>query len=116
MCRGDPPKSARQSRPTTWSASRTHRAITTATHRPGLIGLQSFRTTIDRRPHVRALRQGLRGLVLRLPAVDQHGQVIGVYMARQRDIDSARTFFGPALAVHGDPAEVITDRAPERRT
>ncbi|MGZ5410868.1 MAG: DDE-type integrase/transposase/recombinase, partial [Aeromicrobium sp.] len=25
---------------------------------------------------------------------------------------SARTFFTAALAVHGDPAEVITDRAP----
>ena len=45
-------------------------------------------------------------------AVDQHGQVIDVYVSRRRDIASARTFFTAALAVHGDPGEVITDRAP----
>jgi len=44
--------------------------------------------------------------------VDQHGQVIVVYVSQRRDIASARTFFTAALAVHGDPAEVITDRAP----
>ena len=33
-------------------------------------------------------------------------------MSRRRDIWSARTFFTAALAVHGDPAELITDRAP----
>ena len=45
-------------------------------------------------------------------AVDQHGQVIDVYVSQRRDIASARTFFTAALAVHGDPGEVITDRAP----
>jgi len=45
-------------------------------------------------------------------AVDQHGQVIDVLVSRRRDIASARMFFTAALAVHGDPAEVITDRAP----
>ncbi len=45
-------------------------------------------------------------------AVDQHGQVIDVYVSHRRGIASARTFFTAALAVHGDPAEVITDRAP----
>jgi IS6 family transposase len=45
-------------------------------------------------------------------AVDQHGQVIDVYVSQRRDLASARTFFTAALAVHGDPAEVITDRAP----
>ena len=45
-------------------------------------------------------------------AVDQHGQVIDVYVSRRRDIASARTFFTAALTVHGDPGEVITDRAP----
>ena len=45
-------------------------------------------------------------------AVDQHGQVIDVYVSRRRDIGSARTFFTGALTVHGDPIEVITDRAP----
>ena len=44
--------------------------------------------------------------------VDQHGQVIDVYVSRRRDIASARRFFTAALTVHGDPAEVITDRAP----
>jgi transposase, IS6 family len=45
-------------------------------------------------------------------AVDQHGQVIDVYVSQRRDIASARTFFTAALTVHGDPTEVITDRAP----
>ena len=49
-------------------------------------------------------------------AVDQHGQVIDVYVSQRRDITSARTFFTAALAVHDDPAEVITDRAPAWRT
>ena len=44
-------------------------------------------------------------------AVDQHGQVIDVYVSQRRDLASARTFFTAALAVHGDPCEVITDRA-----
>jgi transposase, IS6 family len=35
-------------------------------------------------------------------AVDQHGQVIDVYVARRRDITSARTFFTAALAVTRD--------------
>jgi len=33
-------------------------------------------------------------------------------MSQRRDIASAREFFTAALAVHGDPGEVITDRAP----
>jgi IS6 family transposase len=45
-------------------------------------------------------------------AVDQPGQVIDVYVSQRRDIGSSRTFFTAALAVHGDPVEVITDRAP----
>ncbi len=45
-------------------------------------------------------------------AVDQHGQVIDVYVSRRRDIASARTFFTAALTVHGGPCEVVTDRAP----
>ncbi len=35
------------------------------------------------------------------------GRVIDVYVSQRRDIASARTFFTAALAVHGDPAEVI---------
>src|SRR5680860_928569 len=45
-------------------------------------------------------------------AVDQHGQVIDGYVSQRRDIASARRFVTAALAVHGDPGEVITDRAP----
>ena len=44
--------------------------------------------------------------------MDQHGQVVDVYVSQRRDIASARTFFGTALADHGEPSEVITDRAP----
>ena len=43
--------------------------------------------------------------------VDQHGQVMDVYVSQRRDIASARVFTA-ALAFHGDPAEVIIDRAP----
>ncbi len=45
-------------------------------------------------------------------AVDQHGQVIDVYVSPRRDIPSARRFFTAALGFHGNPCEVITDRAP----
>jgi len=45
-------------------------------------------------------------------AVDQHGQVIDVYVSRRRDIGSARRFFATALAAHREPVEVVTDRAP----
>jgi hypothetical protein len=49
-------------------------------------------------------------------AVDQHGQVIDVYVSQRRVIASARTFFTAAftaaLTVHGVPTEVVTDRAP----
>ena len=38
--------------------------------------------------------------------------MIDVYVPQRRDIASARTFFTAALAVHGDPAEVVTDPAP----
>ena len=45
-------------------------------------------------------------------AVDQHGQVIDVFVSQRRDIASARRFFTTALAAHHAPCEVITDRAP----
>ena len=45
-------------------------------------------------------------------AVDQHGQVIDVYVSRHRDIASARRFFTTALTAHPSPAQVITDKAP----
>ena len=45
-------------------------------------------------------------------AVDQHGQVIDVYVSARRDIPAARRFFTTALTAHGDPVEVVTDKAP----
>ncbi len=45
-------------------------------------------------------------------AVDQHGQVIDVYVSPKRDIAAARRFFTTALAAHGEPDEVVTDLAP----
>ena len=47
-------------------------------------------------------------------AVDQHGQVIDLYVSRRGDIPSARTFLTKALGMHPNPGEVITDRAGPR--
>jgi len=44
-------------------------------------------------------------------AVDQHGQVIDVYVSARRDIAAARRFFSAALAAHGEPDEVVADLA-----
>ncbi len=44
-------------------------------------------------------------------AVDQHGQVIDVYLSKRRNIPAATTFFEGALAAHGRPREVTTDLA-----
>ena len=44
-------------------------------------------------------------------AVDQHGQVIDVYVSVRRDIAPARRFLTAALAAHGAPDEVVTDLA-----
>jgi len=44
-------------------------------------------------------------------AVDQHGQVIDVYVSARRDISAARRFFTTALSAHGEPEKVVTDRA-----
>ena len=49
-------------------------------------------------------------------AVDQHGQVIDVYVSVRRDTSAARRFFITALAAHATPAEVVTDRAWTLRT
>jgi len=45
-------------------------------------------------------------------AVDQHGQVIDVWLSTRRDLTAARTFFTRALATGAVPVEVTTDRAP----
>ncbi len=44
-------------------------------------------------------------------AVDQYGQVIDVYVSARRDIRAAGRFFARVLRAHGEPAEVVTDRA-----
>jgi IS6 family transposase len=44
-------------------------------------------------------------------AIDEHGQVIDVFLSPRRDINAARTFFARALNAHGEPDEVITDLA-----
>jgi transposase-like protein len=44
-------------------------------------------------------------------AVDQYGQIIDVYVSGSRDTQAARRFFMTALRAHGEPAEVVTDRA-----
>ena len=45
-------------------------------------------------------------------AVDQYGQVIDVFVSRRRDIAAAKRFFATSLTAHGEPVEVITDKAP----
>jgi hypothetical protein len=45
-------------------------------------------------------------------AIDQYGQIIDVYVSNRRDTRTARRFFSAALRAHGEPAEVVTDRAP----
>ncbi len=44
-------------------------------------------------------------------AIDQHGQIIDVYVSARRDTRAARRFFATALRAHGAPAEVVSDRA-----
>src|SRR5258708_37550023 len=44
-------------------------------------------------------------------AVDQHGQVIDVYVSPRRDSTAARRFFEAVLRAHFRPTEVVTDKA-----
>jgi IS6 family transposase len=44
-------------------------------------------------------------------AIDEHGQVIDVFVSPRRNIDAARTFFRRVLNAHGEPDEVVTDLA-----
>jgi transposase-like protein len=44
-------------------------------------------------------------------AIDQSGQIIDLSVSPRRDIQAARRFFAAALGSHGEPAEVVTDRA-----
>jgi len=44
-------------------------------------------------------------------AVDQHSQVIDVYVSKRRNSTAARRFFDTVLGAHGRPAEIATDLA-----
>ncbi len=44
-------------------------------------------------------------------AVDQHGQVIDVYVSVRRNTAAAARFFRSAIGSQGEPVEVTTDRA-----
>jgi transposase, IS6 family len=44
-------------------------------------------------------------------AIDQHGQIIDVYVSARRDTRAARHFFATALRAYHEPVEVVTDRA-----
>ena len=44
-------------------------------------------------------------------AIDQYRQIIDVYVSPCRDTRSARRFFTAVLSAHGEPAEIVTDRA-----
>ena len=48
-------------------------------------------------------------------AVDQHGQIIDVLVSTRRDLRAARRVFATALRAHGEPIEIVTDRAPALR-
>jgi transposase, IS6 family len=43
------------------------------------------------------------------------GQIVDVYVSPRRDTRAARRFFETALGAHGEPSEVVTDRAPALR-
>jgi transposase, IS6 family len=45
-------------------------------------------------------------------AIDQHGHIIDVYVSPRRDRQAARRFFATAFGVHGEPEEIVTDKAP----
>jgi transposase-like protein len=46
-------------------------------------------------------------------AIDQHGQVIDVFVSPRRDANAARRFFDQAIdTTKASPTEVVTDRAP----
>ncbi|MDX6325557.1 MAG: transposase, family [Nocardioidaceae bacterium] len=45
-------------------------------------------------------------------AIDQHRQVIDIWLSRNRDLSAARAFFSRALAYGVVPLEATTDRAP----
>jgi IS6 family transposase len=47
----------------------------------------------------------------RYRAVDQHGQIIDIYVSKRRNTASARRFFDTVIDAHDRPDEVTTDLA-----
>jgi IS6 family transposase len=45
-------------------------------------------------------------------AINQHGQIIDAYVSPRRDRRAARRFFASAFTAHGEPDEIVTDKAP----
>lgn len=51
-------------------------------------------------------------MAVRVPAIDQHRQVIDVLVSARQDADAARRFFRRAIAtLKVKPTEVVTDAA-----
>ena len=48
-------------------------------------------------------------------AIDEHGQIIDVYISPRRDTRAVEWFFTRALDAHDAPMEIVTDRAPALR-
>jgi IS6 family transposase len=48
-------------------------------------------------------------------AVDENGQIIDVYLSARRNTRAARRFLTTVMRGHGEPVEVMTDRAPALR-
>jgi transposase, IS6 family len=44
-------------------------------------------------------------------AIDQYGQIIDVCVSARRDSRAARRLFTTVLGAHGEPSELVTDRA-----
>lgn len=45
-------------------------------------------------------------------AVDEHGQILDIFVSIRRDDAAAEWFFAKALRDHGEPLEVVTDKSP----
>ena len=54
-------------------------------------------------------------MAVRLSGLDQYGQIIDVLVSARRDLRAALRFFATALRAHGEPVEIVTDRAPALR-
>jgi len=79
---------------------------------PGRVGTQSATVGSSTRP---TWRSPANGGTSTGPSTST-SQIIDVLVSVRRDLRAARRFFAQALRAHGEPAEVVTDRAPALRT